>query len=77
MVEIERRISGFEKIWITESELMIDLKISRSTMYRYKTFLGLPYAKIGGKTYFCLQDVNEFMMRNSTKVVGFRDNFKT
>jgi predicted DNA-binding transcriptional regulator AlpA len=52
--------------YITEKELLVNLNISRSTLYRYKTILGLPYIKIGAKTFFNIDEVDAYFMKNSS-----------
>lgn len=52
--------------YITEKQLMTQLSISRSTMHRYKTLLGIPYIKIGGKTYYNTDEISLFFKEHSS-----------
>jgi len=53
---------------ITQKQLMIHLQISRSTLHRYKTQLGLPYIKLGGKTFFEIDKITDFMNQYSSHI---------
>ncbi len=54
---------------ITEQELRQLLKISRSTVHRYKTRMGLPFMKVAGKTFFNMEDVEVFLKEYSSHFV--------
>lgn len=53
-------------LYITEKKLMEMLDISRSTLYRYKTKLGLPFNKIGNKSFYNLNEVEDFISKHSS-----------
>lgn len=54
--------------YITEKMLRTQLNISRSTLYRYKTTLGLPFIKIGGKTFYDQDAVKLFFNQHSSHI---------
>ncbi len=51
---------------ILEKDLLVKLNISRSTLHRYKTQLGFPFIKFGGKTFYNMQDVEAFLRKHSS-----------
>lgn len=54
---------------LTVKELGEILKLSRSTIYRYRKNEGLPYYELGGKVLFDLDEVMEWVKkRQKTKV---------
>jgi len=53
---------------ITQKQLMADLQISRSTLHRYKTQLGLPHIKLCGKTFFDEDKIKDFMNQFSSHI---------
>ena len=57
--------------YITEKQLMTQLNISRSTMYRYKAQLGMPFIKIGGKTYYNTDEITIFFSEHSSHFKKF------
>lgn len=54
--------------YITEKELRSRLNLSRATIYRYKTTLGLPFIKIGGKTFYDLDEIKVFFSKHSSHI---------
>ena len=54
--------------YIPEKQLQLQLNISRSTLYRYKTTLGLPFIKIGGKTFYDQEEIKLFFNQHSSHI---------
>lgn len=52
--------------FIPEKILMQDLQISRSTIFRYRTKMGLPHIKLGAKTFYNLKEVEDFLQKHSS-----------
>ncbi len=50
---------------IRSGELCNRLNICESTLWYYRR-IGLPFFKIGGRVYFDLDDVAEFLVKNNT-----------
>ena len=56
----------FMEYIILEKDLIAKLNISRSTLHRYKTQLGFPFIKIGGKTFYNMLEVEVFFNNHSS-----------
>ncbi len=53
---------------ITSKELLQKFDMSRSTLHRYKTRYGFPFIKVGGKTFYNMEDVELFLREHSSHV---------
>ncbi len=62
--------------YITENQLREQLKISRSSIHRYKTTLGLPYIKVGGKTFYNVDDIKDFFNKHSSHIQKYFNETK-
>jgi hypothetical protein len=51
---------------ISEPELRKWLKISRTTLYRYRTTMKFPYIKVGGKIFYHAEQVEAFFSKHSS-----------
>lgn len=60
------KTKNFMEYIILEKDLLAKLNISRSTLHRYKTQLGFPYIKIGGKSFYNLHEVEAFLREHSS-----------
>jgi predicted DNA-binding transcriptional regulator AlpA len=53
---------------LTEQQLRKELNLSRSTLYRYKTQLQLPFSKIGAKSFYNVEDVKQFLNNHRSTI---------
>lgn len=53
--------------WLTEKEVIVRFKLSRTTLYRYRTEGGLKYHKnsCNGKIRYKKREVEKFLTKNS------------
>ncbi len=58
---------------ITEKKLREQLGLSRSTVHRYKKHLGMPHKKVMGKTFFVVEEVNEFLNKFSSHLKKYEE----
>ena len=50
-----------EKLWLSNSEAMEYLGLSRSTMQRYRDAEMLPFARLGSNIYYRRQDIEDLL----------------
>lgn len=58
---------------INEKELLDWLRISRSTLYRYKTQLGFPFIKVRGKVFYNREEIEGFFRKYYSNI-NFKSN---
>ena len=55
---------GPDKDWLTNQEVMDYLDLSRATLRRHRDAGRLPYAKIGQRIYYHMDDIEDLLERN-------------
>lgn len=64
LVRLQDPKKELTKAWIDTYDVCHVLNISRRTLTKYLTEGKLPYAKIEGKNFFKLEDVEKFLLDN-------------
>lgn len=57
---------------LTEKELQSFLKVSRTTMWRLRRDLGLPYVRVGGQYRYRVEDVDQWLSETRFRTLQLR-----
>lgn len=72
LVKLQDPKKELSKEWIDTYDVCHALNISRRTLTKYLSQGRLPYAKVDGKNFFKLKDVEQFLLDNFGKHLNSR-----
>lgn len=52
--------------WIPQTSVMRHLDVSRTTLYRWRTELGLESATVGGRVFYSVEAIDALMRRSTS-----------
>ncbi len=53
---------------LTENQLRKELNLSRSTLFRYRTKLGLQFIRVGNKNFYEVEAIRDFFNKHKSNL---------